>query len=281
MTSQHPSTVNLNTTSTQQLDFVRSFINGVNALSLETSFKNVSALIDENGTLRKQIDAKDEEIKKLGAVKELAYNEMFEANHKERSKQTELLKQVNMLKVTIREKEDVIATQITTINDRNQQLQILKDLYEKEQKTVALASKDIDELQENIKRKDAYIDELKTGGSKIKKKCITLETTVKSLEESKASLEERLHEDSAKLQELQGYAATYCEDKQNVLYVPPKAIHLDGIIADRMNRLNRFFSLWEFASHELVVHLKDNLPAENLQVSIVVSTQVSITHRGP
>jgi len=244
MTPKLPTDVN--SASVQPLDVMTSLIDAVNALSLDTSFKNASALVNEMRSLHEQVRSKDEEIDKLNTSKETAYNEMFEANQKERNKHTEVLNQVDTLKATIQGKEDTIATQVSTINNLKQQLQDLTDLYKKEQGTVSRANKDIDGLQENIKRKEADIEALKTTNSKTKKGYKTLEAKAKSLEESKISLEEKLLRDSTALQELQGYVATYCEDKEE-------------------DMLEGFLSLWQFASQALVVHFKDNIPAENLQ----------------
>ena len=138
----------------------------------------------------------------------------------------EVLKEVDTLKATIQEKEDTIATQVTTINNLNQQLQDLNDLYKKEQGTVALANRDIDGLQENIKRKMADIEALKVAGLKMKKGFKAVEAKAKSLKKSKISLEEKLRKDSATLQELQGYVVTYCEGKEEDMYITSRAIHL-------------------------------------------------------
>lgn len=276
MTPKLPTDVN--SASVQPLDVMTSLINAVNALSLDTSFKNASALIDEMRSLHEQVRSKDEEIDKLNTAKETAYNEMFEANQKERNKHAEVLNQVDILKATIQGKEDTITTQVSTINNLKQQLQDLTDLYKKEQRTVAQANKDIDGLLENIKHKDAYIESLKTAGSKSKKGFKTLEVKAKLLEESKIFLEEKLLRDSAALQELQGYVATYCNDKEEDMYVTSRATHLKVIITDRSDRLKRFISLWQFASRALVVHFKDNIPTENLQVSMDISIQPAITY---
>jgi chromosome segregation ATPase len=200
------------------------FIEAVKTLSLDSSYQQASAILDENASLSQQISTKNEElaalnetIKNVEMARDTTYGEMFEANQKEKNKCAEASKEIGSLKATIQEKEKVAADQKQMYDDISQQLENLRASYKKEHDKILQANQDIDGLQQNLKSKDSRIEDLRVAGSKIKQAYARLETQVKELEGKNASLEKTLRNDSARRHELEGYAAPYCEEEGNAL----------------------------------------------------------------
>jgi chromosome segregation ATPase len=215
--------IGLQTASSQPL---KGLVEAVKTLSSDANFDWASAIVEENTTLQKQVAFKDEELNKLiekmkkeAAAKETTYNEMFEANQREKNKRTEALRRVSSLEATTREKENIITEQNKAVDDLKQQHQNLNALYKKEQENVARANSGIDELQKSLKSKDSLIEDMKTAGSKIKRTLTASDAKVKELERKNTSLEEKLKNDSARLQELEGYTSKRCEASEKTLYV--------------------------------------------------------------
>jgi chromosome segregation ATPase len=223
-----PDAINLQIPNSQML---KSLVEVVKLLSADTNFKHVSAVLDDNAELKRQTYAKDEEIinltekiKNMERAKEIAYNEMFEANNREREKLAGVMKDIASLNTSIQEKNNVIAEHRQIVENLNQRLQNLDVDYEGEQQKVRQANQDIDGLQKNLKSKDVVIEELKSAGSKIKRAFTTSETRLKELEKKMASFQEKMQTDSARLLELEGYAAECFNDDETILYVTKQLI---------------------------------------------------------
>lgn len=216
-------TIDLQTNGFQTL---KSLITVVEALTQDTSFKYASAVLEEDTRLRKHIASQNEEltkltnkIKELEAIKETTYREMFDVNEKEKKRHAEAVKSIDSLKAIIQEKEQIIAEQRNEIEELQQRLQNLEVSYKDEKEKVACANHDIDELQKTLKSKDVYIEELKTAGSKMKRGFTNLEKKYNDLQNENLHIEKTMQKDSARLHELEGYAASFCEDEEAALYV--------------------------------------------------------------
>jgi chromosome segregation ATPase len=205
---------------------LKSLIIAVDTLTQDSSYIYASALLEDNTRLRKQINLQNEEsarlsdkVKEVEAVKETAYKEMFDVNVKEQQRHVEAMEAVSSLKSAIHEKEEALAAQREEIEALNRQLQNSETSYKKEKETVVRANQDIDDLQAIVKTKDVHIEELKTAGSKIKRGFGELQKKHKDLEAAKSQTDEKMNNCLTRLNELEGYAATFCQDEEAVLYV--------------------------------------------------------------
>lgn len=193
--------------------------------SSDASFEKVFAVFDEITHLQRQLESRDEELARLkeeikdkDKKKEIAINEMFGANQKEKSKHDEILGRVRSLETSVQEKEAALVEQNRTADSLTNQLESLKSSYAEEKAKVTQAHDDIDTLQQNLKDKDATIDKMKAAGSELKQILSTTKKKVKDLEETKTSLEESLHTNVARLSELEGFAVGYEEGEEDSLY---------------------------------------------------------------
>jgi chromosome segregation ATPase len=201
------------------------FIEAVRALSSDASFRAASAVMDETTKLQKQVESKDEELAKLRTkindlerTKEMVYNEMFEANQKEKNKQAEILTRVTGLQATVREKENALTEQEKMIDVLKIQIEKLETMHENEKADAERAHKDVNELQQKLKERDDLIENMKDAESTMKEKLTTAESKVEELEKTNASLKEQLETSSARLQELEGFAVQFHEEKEESLY---------------------------------------------------------------
>lgn len=220
------STANATEMHADNFQALKSLIIAVDSLAQDSSYKYASALLEDNTRLRTQINLQNEEsarlwdkIKEIEAVKETAYKEMFDVNVKEKQRHVKATEAVNSLKAAIHEKEEALSAQREKIEALNQQLQNLESSYKEEKETVVRANQDIDDLQKTVKTKDVHIEELKTAGSKIKRGFGDLQKKHKDLETAKSQTDEKMNNCLTRLNELEGYAATFCQDKEAVLYV--------------------------------------------------------------
>lgn len=205
---------------------LKSLVKAVDSLAQDSSYKYASALLEDNAQMRKQIKLQNEEsirlsdkIKEIEAVKEAAYKEMFDVNVKEKQRHAEAMEAVNLLKAAIHEKEEALSAQREEIEVLNRQFQNLETSYKKEKETVVRANQDIDNLQKTVKTKDSHIEELKTAGSKMKQGFRELQKKHKDLEEAKSQTDSKMNNCLTRLNELEGYTATFCQDEEAVLYV--------------------------------------------------------------
>jgi myosin heavy subunit len=253
------------------LQDMKKLMDVVKALSQDKTYKGAYAVFDEHSRLRKEIQTRDEDlrnVKEMVAKKEVAVEEMFEANRKESQKHAEVKQQIDTLEKKIKEREEMITNQKKAVEDLNQKVHKLENTVKENKDKVVQANKDIDVLQERLKGKDVEIDTLKTAGSKMKRAYEALNAKAKGLEVAKEALDQQIQKNSARVKELEGYAIGYGVEDGNTLYASPMSFDLKVRIADTTSRIDEMFSLWSYASEEITKHMEEGLPVENLKVSM-------------
>ncbi|KAH8704975.1 hypothetical protein BGW36DRAFT_421555 [Talaromyces proteolyticus] len=238
---------------TDGLQKLRTLVTVVEGLTHDTSFKYASAVVEQDTRLRELVDSQKAEIakltdkvKELESVRETTYRELLDVNERERQRYTEAAKEIDLLKLTIATNEETISEQRKEFEALNREYQKLKDSYDKEKKTVTRANENITELQDTLKKKDSSIDKLKAGGSKMKQAHGILQEKYKKLESEKLQMEEEMKVNSGKLDEIGGYAASLNQDKEEAL-------------------LGKLFSFWENTAEAFSLHMKRNIPNENIR----------------
>lgn len=245
----HDEKTSSSVSSPDEFQILKSFIDTVKTLSLDTTYESASKVLDEKSRLRDEIRGKDEELlqmkEKLEKV-QTTVDGMFEMNRTQKSKHESDLERISVLESTIKENETKMTHQVTHIDLLSKRVKELQASNDVEKASVEKATREIGELKEEVKKKDNVIETHKAGGQKAKQAYKAMESKAKELEKEKEIQDQNLQQTSAKLHELENYALPCGEEDE------------DGL-------LTKFFSLWETASKTLVVHLKEDLPTETLQ----------------
>lgn len=235
------------------LQVLKGLVTAVEALTHDTSFKYALAVVEEGAQLRKQIDSQQAEVEKLAkrekdliAIKETAYQEMFEVNEKEKLKNAEARKNIGILEAKIHENEQIIAELKKTKAGLESEVKEANRICDEEKKKLNQANEDFTKLQKVGKEKEKLIEDLKTDGSKLKRAYESLKTKSKALEADKARVDEEIKQKSLRLQKLEGYAGQLNDDSETVL-------------CDKMD------DLWDFCTNAILVHLRKDIPEDRLQ----------------
>lgn len=214
------------------LQVLKSLVTAVEVLTHDTSFKFASAVVEEGARLRKQIDSQQAEVtrltereKELETTKAIVYREMFDVNEREKLKNAKAQEDIETLEARIQENEQIIAELKKKTAGLETEVENAKHICEEEKKKLLQTNEGITKLQKNLKDQEKLIDELRAGGSKVKRAYETLQTKFITLETEKSRVEEEMKQKSSRLDELEGYAVQFNHDTETVLYV---LIHPQG-----------------------------------------------------
>ncbi|EFR04885.1 hypothetical protein MGYG_07886 [Nannizzia gypsea CBS 118893] len=216
-------------------------------------FNALSAVYNENTKLQNQLQARDEDIKKLREEmekkekhKEIAMDEMFAANEKEKNKHNKTIEQVKELQTAAGESEKHLAEQQAVINELKDKHAKLESDYASQAEHLTRADKDIGDLKKTLKEREAYIDKLKAAGSEQKQILLSQKKNIKELGDQISSLEGSLQANQSQLSKLEGFAVGYQE-------------------IDEASIVNKFDELWSFATTEIHSCLTEDLSSKALQ----------------
>ncbi|GAB1193470.1 hypothetical protein APSETT444_002688 [Aspergillus pseudonomiae] len=233
---------------------LRTIFTQLKTVTSTTGFNAILEIYDENNKLLDQLKSKGHELASLREEmdeerkrKDIALDEMFQANEKEKGRHKETKKHAQTLQTMINDKDTCISERDKVIDEFGKQVKKLQSDIAMERDKLAVARKEISGLQQSIQEKEATIDKMKAAGTELKDRLNSTKKTVKELQDERTSLRESLTKTDGNLKRLEGYAAGYSEMTE------------DSVIES-------FTGLWEYAKMEIFAMLKNDLPRDTLRV---------------
>ncbi|KAB8255450.1 hypothetical protein BDV32DRAFT_161906 [Aspergillus pseudonomiae] len=232
---------------------LRTIFTQLKTVTSTTGFNAILETYDENNKLLDQLKSKGHELASLREEmdeerkrKDIALDEMFQANEKEKGRHKETKKHAQTLQTMINDKDTCISERDKVIDEFGKQVKKLQSDIAMERDKLAVARKEISGLQQSIQEKEATIDKMKAAGTELKDRLNSTKKTVKELQDERTSLRESLTKTEGNLKRLEGYAAGYSEMTE------------DSVIES-------FTGLWEYAKMEIFAMLKNDLPRDTLR----------------
>lgn len=230
------------------------FFATLKALTLDANFSLISKVVDDNENLKKIIKTKDDEVAQLkkaienmGERRRIAIEEICETNQTGLKKQAALSERIQSLEAEVKQRDDTIAEKNKAVDASAKGLQECQQLLTQEQTKVEKANADITELEKKMKEKDSLVDQMKEAGKSLKRRTSVLEDKLSESKKTNVSLEEQLKDKSARLQELEGFAAPYK-------------------VEDESSMMDKMDNLWSTACTTVMPYfLNEDLPEEAFQ----------------
>lgn len=186
---------------------VTEFFTQLKALTSTAEFNVTLAVCEENTSLRNQLKCKNDQITRMenemrekDKNKEVAINEIIDANGKEKDRHKDTQGQMQALQKNLENKERCVNKQIKEIVDLEGRLKSMRSDSTKE-----------------ITEKISSIDSLKAAKLELNDRVSTVGKRVKKLEEKNSFLEQSLKATHAGLKKVEGFAAGYIEDDEEKL----------------------------------------------------------------
>lgn len=218
MTSKSLTPPSISTPDALDADVVKTFFAQLKLLTPTAGFDAISAVYNQNTKLHSELRSKDlelakvkEEMKEQEKRKEIALNEIFEANDKEKKRHKATKEQVLSLRMDIGEKEKRISERNQVIDALEKQVKNLHLDNAKEKEKLAHTEKKTNTLQESIQGKESTINKMKSAGEELEEKFAASKKRIKELEDETASLKRSLVTTQARLTKLEGFTAGYNE----------------------------------------------------------------------
>ncbi|KAF3481434.1 uncharacterized protein GIQ15_04193 [Arthroderma uncinatum] len=232
---------------------MKEFMAQLKGLISTPGFSAISTVYDNNTELQSQLQAKDEDIKKLREEmekkeknKEIAINEMFAANEQEKNKYNKITKEVKTLQDAVGEKEEKLAEQEKSMHELTSNHTKLKSDYASQTEDLTRSQKATGDLEERLKAKESLIDRMKSAGSEQRQILESHKKKFKELKDQISSLESSLQANQSQLKKLESFAAGYQE-------------------MDEASIVDKFDELWAFATTEMHSCLMEDLSGNVLQ----------------
>ena len=186
---------------------VADFFTQLKTLTSTADFSETLAVCEENTNLRNQLKCKHDQITKVenemrekDKNKEVAINEIIEANGKEKDRHKDTQGQVQALQKSLENKERCVNKQIKDIVDLEGRLENMRSDSNKE-----------------ITDKISSIDGLKAAKLELNDRVSMVGKKARKLEEKNSSLEQSLKATQARLKKVEGFAARNLEDDEEKL----------------------------------------------------------------
>jgi len=207
------------------LESIRALFATLKTLTSDANFLETSNVVDENERLKETIKTKDDEVAKLKSTIEnmeerrrIAIEEICETNQTGLKKQAALSDRIQSLEAEVQHRDNTITEKDKAVEASTKELKECQQLLTQEQAKVEKSNSDITELEKKIKDKDNFIDQMKDAGRVLKRRASVLEDKLSESKKTNVSLEEQLNNKSARLQELEGFAAPYkVEDEASMM----------------------------------------------------------------
>ncbi|KAI9376638.1 hypothetical protein BJX61DRAFT_256802 [Aspergillus egyptiacus] len=203
-------------------------------------------ILNEMAGLRNQLQTKEKELEQVGKAKEIAINEMFKVNEALKSKQDETASEIESLKKSVQEGKDTISQKEREVRDSEDRYKRIQAAHTQVQSDLNTGRRDIDSLQHKLKEKDVLIDKIKSSHSENLQRLKAAEGVAKEMRKEKSALTESLQTTKAELDKVKGYATPH-----------------SGCDEDPM--IDAFIELWQYATTEIYLHLKEDLSEAVLQ----------------
>ncbi|GAB1201905.1 hypothetical protein APSETT445_000500 [Aspergillus pseudonomiae] len=214
---------------------LRTIFTQLKTVTSTTGFNAILEIYDENNKLLDQLKSKGHELASLREEmdeerkrKDIALDEMFQANEKEKGRHKETKKHAQTLQTMINDKDTCISERDKVIDEFGKQVKKLQSDIAMERDKLAVARKEISGLQQSIQEKEATIDKMKAAGTELKDRLNSTKKTVKELQDERTSLRESLTKTDGNLKRLEGYAAGYSEMTEDSVYVLANQAAIDS-----------------------------------------------------
>ncbi|KAJ5827289.1 hypothetical protein N7447_004052 [Penicillium robsamsonii] len=188
------------------------FFKHIHALASSSETQIASAMHSEISKLRKEINVRDGELKKvqnevldIKERKRVAIEEMFAANESEKAKQKDLAAQIKSLYATVDEKEDNIKEYSTKLRGAEQQIADLKSANSQKAAKVSQSATQINTLENNLKEKEKTIDKMKTAGSSLRSMFSSEQKKKEELEAANVTMSKELKAVKSRLERLESF----------------------------------------------------------------------------
>ncbi|KAL2819542.1 hypothetical protein BDW59DRAFT_181634 [Aspergillus cavernicola] len=228
------------------LKLLSSIPSSSNYQAAEEIFKEVASLRSQLQSKEKELEQVRNEMSKQVTAKQIAINEMFEANEIEKSKRKEATSGIESLNKLLQEGKDAISQKEREISDSEGRYKKLQSAHIQLQSDLKTAQHDIDGLQHKVKEKDVLIDKIKASHSENQKRLKGVEGRANEVEKEKSALNTSLRATKARLDKIEGYATQHSD-------------------CDEDSMADTFIDLWQYSTTELYPHLNKDLSERILQ----------------
>ncbi|KAL2803113.1 hypothetical protein BJX63DRAFT_425568 [Aspergillus granulosus] len=275
--SQHPPSIQSQRPAAQQApstQVLADLLDLLRSISSSSSYQVAEEILNEAASLRSLLQSKEKELEQIRnemskqvTAKQIAINEMFEANEIQKSKQKEATSEIESLKKLVQEGKDAISRKEREISDSEGRYKKLQSAHSQLQSDLKTAQHDIDGLQRMIKEKDVLIDKMKLSHSEIQKRLNAVEQRAQDVEKEKSVLSKSLQATKVRLDKIEGYTIQHSD-------------------CDEDSLTDAFVDLWQYATTEIYPHLSKDLSEGILQNRSIWDTfkrqsNLAVEHHAP
>ncbi|CEL07694.1 hypothetical protein ASPCAL10850 [Aspergillus calidoustus] len=254
--SQHPPSTQSQRPAAQQppsTQALADLLDLLSSISSSPSYQVAEQIFNEAASLRSKLQSKEKELEQIRnemskqvIAKQIAIDEMFEANEVQKSKRKEATSEIESLKRLVQEGRDALSFKQREISDFEGRYKKLQSAHNELQSDLKTAQHDIDGLQHMVREKNALMDKMKLSYSEIQKRLNAVEERAKEMENEKSALSKSLEATKVRLNKIEGYTTQHSD-------------------CDEDSVTDAFIDLWQYATTETYPHLSKDLSEEILQ----------------
>lgn len=194
------------------------FMDGLKSITTDVNFGEITAVLDLNTSLRKQLAETEKKLQD----KDVAIREMFAANEREKSKQTDTQNRMQTLEASIQEKTAALEEKRKEIESLKKAVKNLETSVKGKDEIIVSANKGITALNIDLKTKNEEINKMKDAGKRLKAARENLMDQVKKLELQNSKLDQEKETYLTSLNEIKSFGAGFYEGEHESVYVMPR-----------------------------------------------------------